>query len=373
VQPLDPIGVYTPAAVKAELLFGAGDRELTFRFDHLDSGNAYLGPLSNVLGGTVDNNYLADIKRSATFNIQDDGSINFIRDRIKPWARLAMPDGGYVEWPLGVFLLSTPARTLTAGGSYIKRTVQGYDQLLILRDNAVTDRYAIASGTAYTTAIATLATAAGIVSTNITASAATLPATMEWDPGTTYLRIINDLLAAINYESASFDEVGKFIAKPYVSPTARASDFTYATDASSVIADGIDQTLDLFSVPNVFVLVKSEPDQATLRSVYTNASPTSPTSTVNRGRSIATVIAEQDAPDQTTLDAKAARAASDASQVYEEVEFDSAIMPMHGTNDVLTFQADGLAISTQYAEHEWSFPLKAGEMMHHKIRRVVTV
>lgn len=372
MQPLDPAGVYSPAAVKAELLFGGGDREMHFRYDRLSSTNTYLGPLTNVLSCNVDNNYLADIKRSANFTLVDDGTINFGKDRIKPYARLFMPDGGWVEWALGVFLLSTPARTLVSG-MYVSRDVEAYDQLLVLRDAAPIDRYSIAAGVAYTDAIAAAVALAGITATNITASASTLPSATEWDPGTSYLRIVNDLLGAINYESAAFDEAGTFVAKPYILPSSRASDFTYATDSQSVIAGDILDTLDLYSVPNQFVLVKSEADQPPLRGLWVNTNPASPTSTVSRGRTLSITIPETDAPDQATIDLKAQRAAFEASQVYEVVEFKTALMPMHGNADVLTFTAAGLSLDTKFTEHEWSFELLAGSLMSHKIRKVVGV
>ena len=107
---------------------------------------------------------------------------------------------------------------------------------------------------------------------------------MEWEPGTSKLRILNDLLAAINYESASFDERGRLVCQPYLSPSARAASYVYAADEWSPVTGNVDQTLDLFDVPNKWVLVKSEADQAPLTSVYVNDLPSSPTSTVSRGR-----------------------------------------------------------------------------------------
>lgn len=370
MQPLDPAGIYSDADVKAALRFEGGTRRVSFRYDLLSASNVYLGPLNTVRSCSVTNNALADIKRTAKFSIVDDGAINYLSDRIQPWARLTMADGGYVEWPQGVFLLSTPKRKLEQN-AYVTRDVQAYDQLLALQDDKVDDRYTIASGTVYTTAITTLLD--GDYSLNLTPTAKTLPGDLDWEPGTSKLRIVNDLLSAINYESASFDEYGRLVGKPYTSPADRAPEFTYATDSQSVIAGDVDQTLDLFSVPNKLVLIKSEPDQAALRSVYTNSEVGSPTSTVSRGRTIVEVVTEQDAADQTTLDDKAARLMFERSQVYEVVEFGTALMPMHSNGDVLQLTVDGLGLGAKYSEHEWSMDLKAGAIMRHKVRRVVSV
>lgn len=369
MQSLDPSGIYTDAEVIAALTARQGTRMMTYRYDRLDELNNYVEPLDWVLSGSVANNSLADIKRTAKFTVLDRGTINYLKDRVRPWARLAMPDGGVVEWPLGVFLLATPTRALDEVG-VVTRDVDAYDQLLVLSQDKVGDRYSIAAGTVYTTAIATLTF--GLAS-SIVPSALTLPTAMEWEPGTPKLRILNDLLGAINYESAWFDEQGRLICRPYQSPAVRSSEYTYADDEASVRTGGANQTLDLFDVANKWVLVVSEADRAALTSTYTNTSTASPTSTVSRGRTIVDFRGSEDAADQTTLDAKAARYAFEASQVFEAIDFTTAAMPMHSNADVLTLDIPALGVAAKYSEQSWELPLETGARMSHKVRRVVTV
>ncbi len=370
MQPFDPLGVYTTQQVIDALTGKYGVRQITYRFDRLSEQNNYLGALDYVVSGTVSNNALADIKRTAKFRILDRTSLNYLKDRVKPWATLAMPDGGKVEWPLGVFLLATPERVLAANG-LLARDVTAYDQLLVLNQDKVGDRYTVAAGALYTDAIATLVF--GLVTSSIVPSTLTLPAAMEWDPGTTKLRILNDLLGAINYESAWFNEAGTLICRPYQSPVDRAVEYDYSANVISVITGDVSQTLDLFDVPNKWILSKSEADVPPLTGTYTNTSPTSPTSTVSRGRTIVDFQTETDAADQTTIDAKAARAAFDASQVYENIKFQTVAMPMHSNADVLHVGLPGLAVDAKYSEHTWDLPLVTGAKMSHVVRRVVTV
>lgn len=372
MQALDPKGVYSDQAVKDALAFKRGSRNLSFRYDLLDSANNLLGPLSSVISGKVANSSLADIKRTATFRLLDDGAVNFMNQRIKPWVTLAMPDGGKVEWPQGVFLLSTPKRTMVSG-MYVTRDVEAYDQLQVLSDDKAPSRYTVASGAKYTDAILAIVSTLEGMQVNVTPSALTLPAALEWAPGTPYLRIVNDLLGAINYESATFDQNGVFIAKPYVSPASRPATFTYATDRTSVIGGDIDQTLDLFAVPNKWVLVVSEADQSPLRSEYTNTAPSSPTSTVSRGRTILDFRTGVTAANQATLDGLAQRAAFDASQVFEVIEYKTALMPFHGDSDVFNIGIAGLGVSSPYSETHWEFDLSVGAMMTHSVRRIVNV
>lgn len=374
MQALDPAGVYTDAAVIDALTGELGTRTLTFRYSRLDNNNTFIETLDYVAHGSVANNSFADIKRTARFTIRDLTAVNFLRDRIQPWACLKMPDGGFVKWPLGVFLLATPARSLGDAGT-VMRDVEAYDQLLVLMDDKVENRYTIAAGVAYTTAIAALVASAGIVTPApaIVPSALTLPVAMEWEPGTAKLRILNDLLDAINYGSAWFNERGQLICRPYLSPADRATEYLYSDTSASVRTGSAEQTIDLFSVPNKFVLVKSEPDQAPLTAVVTNTNPASPTSTVSRGRTIVSFVDEEDAADLTTLNAKAARYAFEASQVFEEVTFDTALMPMHSEADILALNIPGLAINAKYSETSWEMPLAVGATMKHTVRRVVTV
>lgn len=361
---------YSTDAVKKAL--HAANRIIAFRYDLLDKQNNFKSQLNNVLAGSVANNALAQIKRTARFNLRDDGSINFLSDRIKPWARLKMPDAGWAEWPLGVFILSTPPRKSDSAG-VVTREVDAYDLLQVLVDDKVSDRYVVSAGTNYITAGKTVLDGAGLTAQNLTATTKTLPADRDWAPGTTNLQIINDLLGAINYRSLWFDENGLAVAQPYVSPDVRASEYIYSDDDQSVMFPEVEQGLDLFGIPNKWVLVVSEPDRSVITSTYTNSNVLSPTGTVNRGRTIVDYRSSSEAVDQATLDAKVQRLAYEASQVYEQVTFETAIMPFHSDSDVLTLNFSKLGISDKYSETSWSYDLKAGSRMKHIIRKVVSV
>ncbi|MFC5528465.1 hypothetical protein [Cohnella yongneupensis] len=280
-------------------------------------------------------------------------------------------DTGFVEFPLGVFLLATPKRKSDQSGQ-VTRNIEAYDQLQVLRDDRTTGQYLIAANTGYIAAVKTLLDSAGITLQNLTPSSKVIPVDREWDGGTPRLTIINDLLSALNYNPLFFDENGVAVAWPYITPDQRAAEYTYADNQESVIFPEVEETLDLFDIPNQFVLIVSQPDRAVLKSIYTNSNPASLTSTVNRGRTITTYL-PVDAVDQTTLDNLAQAAAFKASQVYQAVTFETAIMPQHSYNDVYNFQFSRLGISEKYEEIGWTLPMKSGGQMEHTIRRVVSV
>lgn len=377
MQAAVPTGVHNPnshteAAILAALRGATGSRLFSFRYDLLDSTNTYIQALDNVTSCTIEQNWLAEIKRTATIRLQDNGVIDFLSDRIQPWIRLHLPPYGeddWVEWPQGVFLLASPERQADEVGA-VTRDAQAYDGLQQFVDDKTENRYTVAAGTVVTAEVSTLL---GSIDKSITPSTSTLPVAREWEPGTSKLRIINDLLGMVNYESLSFDESGAAVVAPYVSPNDRAEEYTYADDDDSLIIPGAGQALDLFSVPNKWVLVVSEPDRAPLVGAYTNNDPGSLTSTVTRGRTIVDFRTEVEATDQAALDAKAERLAFEASQIYEAIEFNTGMNPLHSGNDVYRIMYGPLAVNAKYTEHTWRMDLAAGATMSHRARRVVSI
>lgn len=381
MQALVPVGERNPSGYDASAILSAlqgqhGVRRWSFRYELLEPDGTWVTDLDTVLSCEVSQNWHADIKRSMTLRLREAGGIDYLADRIRPNVRLHLPPygaGNYVEWPQGVFLLTSPKRVLSSAG-VITREIQGYDQLQVYAEDLVADRYGVAAGTVVTTAVKTLLQSVPVPPIiHLTPHAGTLVTAKDWDPGTSKLRIINDLLGMINYESLSFDELGTAVAQPYRSPAERPEEWTYGNTDHGLMIPGAEQEMDLWGVPNSWVLVVSEPDRPVLKSTYTNTDPASPTSTVRRQRTITDYRTEQEAVSQAVLDAKVARLAFEASQVYETVPFRTGLVPLHSGNDVYRLRVDGLAIDARYAETSWKLPLKAGAQMEHSARRVVTV
>jgi hypothetical protein len=365
-------GSYTAAQVKDVLQAKGGSRTIDFRYERYSKTNVLLGEFPSVLSGSVSHSAFSDIKRTGKLEVAPESAVDYVNDRVMPYVRLKMPDGGWVEWPQGMFLLSTPTKSSAAGGD-IHRSIDLYDQTQILIDDKLDDRLTISAGTTVTTAITGQLTAAGITRQNVSVSAATLPADRDWDPGTPRLQVINDLLDTINYFGIWFNSQGYAICAPYVDPNVAATGWDYLDDAASVSLADAESTLDLFGVPNKWVLVVSEPDQGTLRSVYTNTNPTSPTSTVSRGRTIVDYITDAQAVDQATLDSLAQRAAVDASQVYESFSLNTAVIPIHEHLDNVNLLYTKLGIQGKFQETDWEFDLIVGSTMKHTLRRLVSV
>lgn len=368
------IGGYTRQQVIDVLHGRSGSRGVVkFRYDLLNKDEVKIGELT-AQAGTVRMDSLGEIKRTARFTITENEAqdIDWLSDRIRPVFCLQMPDGNWIEWPLGVFIPSSPTRK--SDGGRIVREVEAYDTSLVLKEDVFTDRYFIPAGTKYVDAIMDILNGADIWKVNILDHPGTLSRDKEFEIGTPKLTVVNELLAAINYTSIWMDEHGYFTSRPYVLPSDREAEYEYRTDDISIIYPGATEELDLFSVPNKWVRYVSNPDVGTiLRSEYTNDLSTSPTSTVRRGRTIVNIEPVDDIADQETLDAYVRRIAYQASQVYGHLEFSTAVMPHHSFYDCLYIEHKGLGVSSKYMESSWELPLQADGTMTHSCRKVIRI
>ena len=81
---------YTKQQVIDALHAKTASRTVSFRYDLLDNTETFKKALTCVEDCSINYAAFADIKRTATFHIRDDGDIDFLNDRIKPWVRLNM-------------------------------------------------------------------------------------------------------------------------------------------------------------------------------------------------------------------------------------------------------------------------------------------
>jgi hypothetical protein len=363
----------------------AASRRIGFRYDVIAPNGAVKG-YAEMSTAKISNNDLADVsKRTGEFVIEStSGLVDYMKDRLRAYALLLMPDDTWYQFPVGTFHMATGAATWS--GKVGPTKVTAYDGLLVLNEDKVTSRYVLATGTNYRSNILTLLSSAGYTVRNIASSTLTLPAPLEWDPGTPKLEIVNDLLDAIGFRSLFFDAMGVPTAYDYQLPSEAPVVWTYLLDSKSVTLPGQDVTLDLFSIPNAWVAFVSEPDRPLIVSRYTNTDPNSILSTVSRGRTVVELLTSPDglpkkkrkqtekahrAATQAVLDKYVQRAAAEASQQYQYLEFDTGLMPFHGAADVLVVDyGEG---PLRWRETEWTMDLKAGGVMNHKCRRVVTL
>lgn len=352
--------------LNASDFFPGTSREVKFRYDLLNNNNVKIGEVP-MLSGAVRFNSLAQIKRTATFSLQEeDGrAIDYLNHRIRPVMLL-----GQAEHPLGVFLLPSPARKVR--GLSVYRDIAGYDVTQILLEDRFTGRYYLPAGTEYIEAVKRIVNSAGLPNLTIPVSTAVLTRDREYQAGTSKLDAINELLRECNYTSLWADAAGQLRAAPYVQPSLRQPDISYLDDGQScIIADSEGEELDIFAIPNVFVVTSSSPDGGELSATYVNDNPLSPTSTVRRHRQIVDYREISDIAGIEELDAYVKRIAYAAGTAYSTITFDTPLIPVHSYATTLYIVSSKLSIQGKYTETEWSMELKVGGRMTHKARRAI--
>ncbi|MBL5776987.1 hypothetical protein HV436_01375 [Bacillus sporothermodurans] len=309
------------------------------------------------------------------FQVQEEvteDKVDWLNDRIQPYVLFQMPDGGWVEFPLGIFIPSTPTKKDSFGR--IVREVEAYDGLVVLDQDKFTSRTAYTAGTAYESVVNDILRGAGITKIKITFPVGkTLATTKEFEIGTSKLQAVNDLLTEINFVPLWVDVNGYYVSYPYETPDNKRVDYLYTDRELSIIFEGAEEELDLFEVPNSWVVTVSNPEAEPIVSTKVNDSPDSPTSTVSRGRTIVDAREVDDMADQASLDAYVERIAFEASQVYGSIKFRTPLMPFHENYDVLGLQYAPLGIDGKYAEMNWNMKLEAGGQMEHVVRKVVSI
>lgn len=307
----------------------------------------------------------AEIKMSLTGSFVQNESVNWLSDRIR--AEMII-DG--VTYPIGIFLPATVRVTETETGRQI--AVEAYDQCWLVRDFSTENRVVINSGANYITAIQQLLLEAGIVLMAATPTTETLAEVRaDWEVGTSYLTIVNQLLSEINYKQLWFNSSGVAVLEPKQAPSAENIQHTLdANDVKNLIYPQIGRETDIFSAPNVFICIVTNPDKASnMVATAENDHINSPLSTRRRGRKIVSTVFLDNIASQAALEAYAKNLVTASMYAGETVEIYTGLLPGFGVADVI-----GLNVPDAFGvciEHSWEMTLSNGGQMHHTMERVV--
>lgn len=299
---------------------------------------------------------------------------DWLNDEIMP---VLVTDG--TESPLGVMM---PVKVTPRKQKNVETLdIQAYDRCWRLRDTKVEGSLYLTAGTAYLQAVEEMLSASGIANVLITPSNATLTEDrQDWETGTSYLQVINQLLGEINYKPLWFNESGFAIVEPISTPTAQNIQHIFTNqerdqwnpkeaEAISVIPT-ITRETDLYEAPNVFICVCSNADkEGGMVATAENTNPQSPLSIMRRGRRIATVVRVDNIASQEELEAYATKLRNDSMLSGETIRVETLLLPGFGVADVTALRYDdtmGICI-----EKAWDMQLGIGGRMTHTLEKVV--
>lgn len=346
-------------------------RTLGFKYNVLRSGAIFSRLIalsdasSDASAPTIRMNDSGPIKTSFLGTFLPNAKVDLLSDEVQP---VIVIDG--VEHPLGVFLVTTVSDS--QGDTARSISIEAYDRGWRLESTKTETMIYFAAGTNYLEAVKGLLTAAGITSVIETPTAASLTeARQEWDVGTSYLTIVNQLLGEINYKEIWFNQDGVAILEPVKTPT--AENITHTLDSekvSSLLLPSLRRETDAFSAPNVFICVCSNPDKdVPLVATAVNDNPASPLSTVRRGRRICTVEYVDNIASQKELQAYADRQRDSSMIRGETLIAQTALLPGFGVDDVTALHFNDF--SGICLERAWTMELCVGGTMSHTLEKVV--
>lgn len=290
-----------------------------------------------------------------------------ISDEIKAWQII---DGE--ETPAGVFSVGVLVDNYSDTVHTIK--IEAYDRAFLLQSIRTENIVHLAARSNYIEVIKTLLAKAGISLYTAAPTTAILSTDREdWEMGTDYLTIINDLLREINYENIWFDANGYAKLLPVQNPDAGNIKRFYDSDTSvSLLSPACQSELDIYDKPNVYVVVCSNPDNdEPMTATAVNDNPLSSLSTLKRKRRIVQVLKVDNIADQKALQEYAQRLCNDSMLSSETVTIRTSPVSAPGLNDtVALYHPD---ITGIYQETAWSLTMQPGASMTHTLRRSVLV
>lgn len=338
-------------------------RRQSFRVELLSKSDSTLGDLPGVTGGNLEWNSNADLPAGGTISVTDLGQdLNTSKDRVRIWWSV----DGVTEWPLGVYVMAAPATLYSAVGS--SREITLIDKLTVVADDRLLTTLQVPAGANIVQAVVQQINAAGETRVAATASSAVLSNAMSWEPGTSRLRVINDLLAVAGYWALWTDRLGQFRVEPYVAPADRPVVWEFKEGETALHTADWEYQLALWEATNQVVLVSQANDADQVFTAYAvDDNPDSPTSTVSMGRVLNPIVEENvEAASQADLQQQANRKLLDNSNVVGRLTVSHAPLPLW-YNEAVLFVSQGM--DTRATITKMSLALSPGALMQAEWRQ----
>lgn len=357
-----------------------GHRETEWSAILCDDTDAPVRPLWEFTGGHLEQSRFQRIRGGGSLDLVSDdrfAGIDWGRARIRVEQSLT---GLADPIPWGVYLVERPETTWEDEHGLAHATVTLMDKLAVPAQAMPTETYSIAEGANVTAAVVAILAALGETRVAVTESPLTMPAARSWPVSgdeTTWLGIINDLLAVINYLALWCDGDGIYRISPHrpAGPgDSPAWTFAYGNPSGSLYLPEWSEAEDWYGVPNRVTLVtQGDEETAALVATATNTDPGSKYSTVARGRIIDHRETGIDAANLTTLQDMARRRLESLTTSVTNVKITTAPIPIW-PNDRIDLASPSRAMETLRAtSSSWSLELTPEGLMDHEWREVVSI
>lgn len=309
-----------------------GHRDGYLRVDVLTPHGVKIGELAGVdaeSAGEVTRSIHQEIRGTGTVNVTGSRS-DWLTIRLRPVFVMTAPVRE--EFPLGVFLPATPRGTVD-GTTAVSYAVDLYDRSKVLAGDSAAETYVVPAGTPIIPHVRSLLEIHGEGLSAITDSPATVRTPMSWDPGTSWLRIINDLLDAAGFFALDYDGYGTARSGPYVKPADRPLQWTFSDGHDSIRTAALDIGADYFDLYNrVRVSAASAGDEMELTAQAENLD-VGPFSRQSLGRWVTRTETGVDAANLSALQAYADRLLARSQEITVGATVTHGWLPFLSLND----------------------------------------
>lgn len=305
----------------------------------LDEQDRVLRTLGRMVDGSFE---LAPFERlGGAANLILHEELEWLRHRVRFVYHPGVP--GVDPWPVGTYLFEAPVRHVDRYG-IVKYEAPLLTKLVVPDEDCLDDYLTVKAGDNLVDAAVTLLESTGETAISVTRSSLTARTAMTFEPGTSKLTVINDILTSAGYFSLQVDGMGVFQVVPYVAPEDRAPVWEFVGDEYDVMVPEYRFDQDIVGIPNKAIVVSPGDDEKPgLVGVAKNEDPDSEYSFVGRGGRCVTRTYEADAATQTVVTDLAKRRLADAMSPVAHWEVTHAIIPIRG-HDVVVLADRGQAV-----------------------------
>lgn len=260
------------------MLDWSSSMQQTFEYYTVDPGTwRDVRKINGVISCTINRDSTVETLGYATFDIEEPLGECYVRVYL-----IAIQNGIKEKHPLGTFLVQTPVSGFD--GKTTAVSIDTYTPLLELKEKMPPIGYYIPEKQNI------LENAYLLTRENVRAPVVkgncdeTVFYDFVADTSDTWLTYLTDLLANAKYKF-SLDEMGRILFAPDQDTASLQAIWTFDDSNSSILHPDLSLEHDLYGIPNVVEVVYSDSDEYYHARVV-NDDPSSPISTVNRGREI---------------------------------------------------------------------------------------
>lgn len=277
--------------------------------------------LNTVKSCTINRDSETETLGSATIDVTESPGECYVRVYL-----VTIQNGVKERHPLGTFLVQSP--TSSFNGKMRASSLDAYTPLLELKESPPPLGYSLLEGDNIMSAAYMIAREHARAPIVQATCAETLFSDFVSNTSDTWLTFLIDLISNAKY-TFDLDEMGRILFAPKQDTESLQPIWTYSDDDRSILYQDISVDHDLYGIPNVVEVVYSKNNQYFYSRVV-NDDPTSPVSTISRGREIIHRVLDPDLgnPTEKQIDEYAKQLLRDLSSVEYTITYTHGYCPV---------------------------------------------